>query len=125
MNNLKNNKGDNMILRLVEKCEEYIDFVILDKRTEKVVGTFEIMEFPEHYTIGCRANKDFNEYCYDKLDDRLEIFFKEVGSAIEAGLFGLDLDKPVYLLADEKIASRYAIVNCLQRIPRFSGYYFL
>jgi hypothetical protein len=53
-----------MILRLVEKCEEYIDFVILDKRTEKVVGTFEIMEFPGHYTIGCRANKDFNEYCY-------------------------------------------------------------
>ena len=86
-----------MILRLVEECEEYIDFVILDKETEKVVGTFEIMEFPGHYTIGCRANKDFNEYCYNKLDDRLETFFKEIGSAMEAGLFGLDLNKPVYL----------------------------
>ena len=125
MNNLKNNKGDNMILRLVEKCEEYIDFVILDKETENVVGTLELMEFPGHYTIGCRANKDFNEYCYNKLDDRLAVFFKDIGSAIESGLFGIDLDKPIYLLADEKIASRYAIVNCLQRVPRFSGYYFL
>ena len=113
-----------MVLRLIEEWEDYIDFVILDKKTEKVVGTFEIMEFPENYSIKCEANDNFNKYCYDKLDDRLAVFFKEIGSAIEAGLFGLDSNKPVYLLADEKIASRYAIVNCLQRIPRFDGYYF-
>ncbi len=114
-----------MVLRIVEECERYIDFLILDKKSEKVVGSFEIMIFPGNYTIACEANNDFNEYCYDHLDDRLAKFFEEIKTAIEAGLFGLDLDKPVYLLADEKIASRYAIVNCLERIPRFNGYYFI
>ena len=113
-----------MILKIVEECNDYIDFVILDKESEKVVGTFEIMNFPGNYTIACNANKDFNEYCYDHLDDRLAKFFGEIKTAIEAGLVGLE-DKPVYLLADEKIASRYAIVNCLERIPRFNGYYFI
>ena len=114
-----------MILKIVEEFEDCIDFVILDKKSEKVVGTLEIMEFPGNYSIVCEANDDFNEYCYNKLDDRLEEFFGQIKTAINVGLFGLDLDKPVYLIADEKIASRYAIVNCLERVPRFSGYYFI
>ncbi len=114
-----------MILKIVEECKDYMDFLILDRKSEKVVGSLEVMIFPGNYAIACEANKDFNEYCYNNLDDRLAKFFGEIKTAMEAGLFGIELDKPVYLVADEKIASRYAIVNCLERIPRFNGYYFI
>ena len=124
MNNLKNKKGDIVKLEFKEMYMDSMCFSIIDANHNREIGELEIMDFPGFYSIACEANDNFGYLYGQDLDNRLYMFFTELKMAIIVGEYGLE-DKPVYLQADDHIASRYAIVNCLERIPRYDGYYFI
>ena len=124
MNNLKNKKGDIVKLEFKEMYMDSMCFSIIDMKHNREVGELEVMDFPGFYSIACEANDNFAYLYGQDLDNRLYMFFTELKMAIIVGEYGLE-DKPVYLQADDHIASRYAIVNCLERIPRYDGYYFI
>lgn len=83
------------------------------------VGEFYISEFPDCYSISFEPYRDY--YLIKQgLDDKLKILFANI---LAFAAKELDNNLPILLVEDEAIVNRYAIVNNLNRVPRFNGFY--
>ncbi len=102
-------------------------FSVLDMNNNNTVAELEIWEEEDCYVMSFQATDDFKYLYKTNIDDRLFDFFSELKRLIVTGeINGIDSNKKqVLLLEDEVIANRYAIVNDLQRVPRYCGFYFI
>ena len=104
-----------------------IYFSVLDKTNNKYIADLEIWEEEDCYVVSFHSTDNFKHLYKTNIDDRLYDFFFELKRLIITGeINGIDSNKKqVLLLEDEVIANRYAVVNELQRVPRYCGFYFI
>jgi hypothetical protein len=99
-----------------------IEFDIMNKTTK--VGELTISNNYDCYIVSAKAKSNFHIINKGKVDDNLELLFNDLMNFIRKHPELMDInEKPIILLEDETIVNRYAIVNSLNRVPRFCGFY--
>ena len=111
-----------MELRLEYIMEGYIELDIMNGTTK--VGEMTISNNYDCYTVSAKADYNFHIVNKGKVDDNLKLLFEDLLGFIRKHPELMDInEKPLLLIEDEVIVNRYAIVNNLERVPRFCGFY--
>lgn len=110
--------------------ELVLDYVTIDNDLffdinsgNKKVAEMSISNDIDSYVIMLKAYTDFHLKYQKCMDDAINELFEKIYDFIEQYNLVDQYNKPVLLLEDEDIASRYAINNDLRRVPRYCGFY--
>lgn len=98
--------------------ENNLFFNILYK--DKKLGEVCITNDSDCYVVMIDAYKDFRKKHYD---DRTEALFDKIFYFVDHYDFIDRFNKPVLLLEDDYVASKYAVDHDLKRVPRYCGFY--
>lgn len=111
-------------LNLVQKHISLDNDVFLDinKREEKI-GEITISNDLDCYVVMINAFKEFNIEYENNMDNAIDHLFRLIFSYIQAYSHIDPFKKPVLLLEDANVASKYAVKHDLKKVPRYCGFY--